>query len=257
MEKNIKNFLLDYAAHHAVSCEFIHSKAVTTHKVGVGRRDSSYAPNGLSTCGLRGWEFYSYKQKHMLNSLANGLLLLDKVLKNQGSLLVCSQSDLQLQLYAAFRRQHKSAQVNNPSSLVHKGFPATKHPSFLLGGWMGGACSNWSSLSKVAWNSHRLLELTNTLDSTKRQLNFRADYNLLQLRLNPRKTGLLAYKHKPDCVLLINPTSAAVRECKSLSIPLCILSSSPCPKISGSYLESNQESCFLTYLIINLMSRNC
>ena len=228
MENNINKLLLDYAAHHAVNCEFFHGNTPSP----IFKAHKKQAP------GICGWEFYSYKQKHIANSLANCLLLVHKMLENKAKLLVFSYSDGKLQVYFAKNNLGPSKNV----SLL---------PSLLQGGWISGACSNWSRLCKIAWNMMQLTSKIPTYHSDSWKV--RKNYNLLQLAPKS-KIGGLAYKHKPDCVLLINPSSAALRECKNLAIPLCILSSGPSAKISGCYLEANQESCFLTYLIINLIS---
>ena len=152
-------------------------------------------------------------------------------------------------------------------------------PSILQGGWVNGACSNWSRLRKIAWNSHKLIKLTGTVhrdpslragsmeswvseaESIFRGLQskpwFPSDQEKSQRsgRESQVKQFFLAYKHKPDCIFLINPSSAVIRECKSLNVPLCIVGSSTRFKVAASYLESNQESCFLTYLILNVILR--
>lgn len=259
MEKNMKNLLLNYAAHHAVNCELIcNGEAFQTSSLEMQKlygKNLPYTPN--PSC-VRGWEFYSYKQKRITNCLANCLLLVDKVLKNKGRLLVCCHSEGKLQLYLSNnqlkKKTHpKTLKTANDFSSAGKALPSVL-PSLLQGGWMGGSCSNWSRLCKIAWNSQKLLQLTNTLDNVTQIESCKKHYMQLAAKTeNDNLLRSLPYKYKPDCVFLINPGKAAVKECKALAIPLCILSGSFSPKISGCYLEGNQESCFLTYLIINLI----
>lgn len=122
-------------------------------------------------------------------------------------------------------------------------------------GWINGTCSNWSHLCKVAWNSHsvstasRLQFHRKGLESwvTEAESVYRGLY--LQPSHKGRAKPQLAFKRKPDCIFLVNPTPSAIRECKGLHIPLCLLSSSFPFKAANCYLSSNQESYYLIYLI--------
>ena len=242
MENQIKNILLDYAAHLSVSCEWINSFALFSKSSlgGVSAQDKNSLEGKRFL--MRRSHLSAYKQKHLSNGLANMLMVVDKLLHNRARLLIINHSDNGLQVHLQPR----------PKNCKHN------VPYLLQGGWMGGACSNWSRLSKVAWNSHKLVNLTRTLDSTMPLDSWLLEvYSTFRgLHLAPKKGSgwRLAYKYKPDCVFLINPSSATVRECKALSVPLCICSSTLSPKISGCYLESNQESSYLIYLMLTLMA---
>ena len=298
MENQIKNLLLNYAAHLSINCEFINPKNHTCSKKGhVTLGKPSTPPIARYE---RRFENALYKQNHVANCLANVLLIVDKLMENNAKLLIINGHLSKLQLVAKLtstpslrsvrsdrtdRSDRSNRSVYPPRHMeishqpqLHKTQTKSKHklPSLLQGGWVNGACSNWSSLRKVAWNSHQLVQLTGTLDNHRAKLYHMESWfseafsffrglqsltNLPSARFATGNTALLcnkqndinkfklAYKHKPDCVFVINGSRAVVRECKALNVPLCILSSSTKFKVAASYLESNQESCFLTYLI--------
>ena len=245
MENQIKNLFLDYAAHLSINCEFI-SPRNPSFKV--------KAPPVLSNLESptlpynRRFGSVLYGQEHIASCLANVLLILEKLMKNHAKVLIINGNLSKLHLCLGKTRQ--VSYKHNSTSL-------------LQGGWVNGACSNWSRLRRVAWNSHQLMELTGRVATetgggpmhmeswfSEAESIFRG-LQLVEHRADNTNCFKLAYKHKPDSVFVINGSRAIVRECKALNVPLCILSSTSKFKVAASYLESNRESCFLTYLIVS------
>ena len=264
MENSIKNLLLDYAAHLSINCEFINPKNLREKTV---LKDLFNSKQKVETLPYRRRsENGVYKAHSVANCLANVLLIVDKLMENNAKLLIINGDHSKLQLYvpkatqiSLLPKETYKARLKHWQGLRHK------FPSLLQGGWVNGALSNWSRLRKVAWTSHELVRLTKgrrRLRNTQMESWLSEVFSIFRglqvssAQLMGHKTHIiskpmLAYKHKADCVFVINGSQACVRECKALNVPLCILSSSTKFKISASYLESNQESCFLTYILVS------
>ena len=316
MENHIKNLLLNYAAHLSINCEFIKENGSTKFKVDNFKSSiqSPATPRGkAATVPYKNrFSTFLYKQDYITNCLANILLVVNKLTKNHAKILVINGEVTKLQVYLRVpgetcgSKNHKTrrgfSRLANgmegkkdntllSENLKSKSKQSSLHtsrnklqlckkgpmsPSILQGGWVNGACSNWSRLRKIAWNSHKLMKLTRTLSSdpsltggsmeswvSEAEFIFRGVQSKSPFlpglgsssQENREKQSSLAYKHKPDCIFLINPSPAVMRECKSLNVPLCIISSSTRFKVAASCLESNQESCFLTYFILNAILR--
>lgn len=277
MENQIKEQLLDYAAHLSRKCEFRQStnskkklyKPVALQALQALQAKQTKLANGAEQpYGFRALptrENFAL-QNHVGNCLANILLIVDKLLKKNAKLLLisgcssnkASNNKFQVQVKQS-SLQKKSFFLQSKQSLQSK--PYDSQPYLMQGKWINGACSNWSRLRQVAWNSYKLTQLRNTRSGTNTMyienwvLEAESLFSGLQLTNSICSTGKkLAYRHKPDCVLLINPDLATVRECKSFNVPLCILSNKISFKTAFSYLESNQESSFLSYFILALLT---
>ena len=268
MENQIKEQLLDYAAHLSRNCEFRQS---TNLKKKLHKPVAWKAWQGKQTKLANGAEQpYGFRalpsrenialQNHVGNCLANILLIVDKLLKKNAKLLLISGCSSNKASNNKFQVQVKQSSLQK-KSLGLQSNPYDSQPYLMQGKWINGACSNWSRLRQVAWNSYKLAQLRNTRDRTNTMyienwvLEAESLFRGLQLTNSICSTGKkLAYRHKPDCVLLINPDLATVRECKSFNVPLCILSNKISFKTAFSYLESNQESSFLSYFILALLT---
>ena len=282
MENQIKNLFLDYGAHLFMNCEFVGFK---TNKYGEKQeisqlslkdRKNKKKADKLGKSGL-------LSQNYMANCLANLFLVVSKLAKNNARLLFINGNLSTFNLTLSTRQGAAKPPVLGYKTLCNTDKinhvktldqPLSKHkPSngVLQGAWIHGACSNWSRLCKVAWNSHKLLNLRNTLDSTMHIESWVLEAESLFRGLHGEKNPFaalratrsaakannpikekLTYRHKPDCIILINPSPGTVKECKTLNVPICICSSTTDLKVAGSYLKSNQESPFLTYLIFCL-----
>ena len=255
MENQIKNLFLDYAAHLSINCEFVNPKNIPS------KAKTSPILSHLGTIPLshrRRFGNVFYRQEQIANCLANVLLIMDKLMKNHAKLLIINGHLSKLHLHLSgptLTRQTKPEKAQ-----ISYNYNST---SLLQGGWVNGACSNWSRLRRVAWNSQQLADLVGRVAAetgggpvqmeswfSEAESIFRG-LQLLEQKADKINRFKLAYKHKPDCVFVINGSRAIVRECKALNVPLCILSSTTKFKVAASYLQSNRESCFLTYLVVS------
>lgn len=256
MENQIKNLFLDYAAHLSINYEFINPKNPSSRVNFDSILDNL---QGQTLPYKRRFGNVLYRQNHMANCLTNVLLIVDKLIKNHAKLLIINGhlSKLHLSLSKTGQIGQTRAEKTQTSSY--------NSTSLLQGGWVNGACSNWSRLRRVAWNSQQLIELTGRVAAetgagpmhmeswfSEAESIFRG-LQLVRHKSDKANCLKLAYKHKPDCVFVINGSRAIVRECKALNVPLCILNSTSKFKVATCYLEGNRESCFLTYLIVSAL----
>ncbi len=235
MKNKLKNLLLNYSSHLTVSREYI-NPPLNTPTTGCNRKNFScpYLVNGRP-------ESHGYEQKHVVNGLGYLTFIINQLLSNKGKLLVINCTEAS-----------KLGGSHTPIKISDNRFLFTMDR-----GWINGTCSNWPHLCRVAWNSHsvstasRLQKPSNKrgLESwvTQAESIYRGLYlHSKHLQLGKHK---LAFKRKPDCIFLVNPTASAIKECKGLNIPLLLLSTTFSFKAANCYLSSNQESYYLIYLI--------
>jgi len=189
MENHVKNLFLNYAAHLSINCEFINENHTPKSKV---NNFKSKIPAPISFKGTtvtvpykNRFSTFLYKQDYMANCLASLFLVVDKLVKNHAKILLVNGEVNKVQVYLRNSRNHKAGPLagaamreerllrknlkfrgkpknigHNKSGACHDNVPL---PSILQGGWINGACSNWSRLRKIAWNSHKLTKLTGTV----------------------------------------------------------------------------------------------
>lgn len=152
-EKNsIKKLFLQYAAHLTLSLEMAtlddsHHINKSLQKNGfknsiISQRKCSYARRG---------QMRVYETITIAKQFAVLVTLVRQLVKNNANLLIIDGGDLSHQnVYLGYGEAQQSS---GPTT-------ACGYTSSMSSGWINGACSNWSSLSAVAWNSFQLKNLS-------------------------------------------------------------------------------------------------